>query len=57
MIVFNDIENAEEISYKLENGIELNSEETALVEKYQKIYEEIDNLSFYFKDGFKYQDL
>ena len=51
------LESTEAIVRKLENGEELSQEENELLEKFEKVYEEINTLELYFKDGFKYQDL
>lgn len=54
--IFN-IENADQIEEKIESGEELTPDEKAITEQYKKFYEEIENLAFYFKDGFKYSEL
>lgn len=51
------LESAEATAHKLESGEELSQEENELLEKFEKVSEEIDTLELYFKDGFKYQDL
>lgn len=56
-IDFENLSSLKEIAEKYKNEESLSSDENALIEKYQKIYEEIDALKLYFKDGFKYQDL
>lgn len=56
-IDFESLDDLKELAEKYKNEETLNSDEESLIEKYKKIYEEIDALELYFKDGFKYQDL